>query len=222
MSRAQSIAVPGPKCGEGGEGGEERSRRNHARAADDVLEEGIEVDVDIPNNSARINAALGAPTPATQPGMNTAGARKGKLVFLDNTVQNATGTIQLRAKLKNDDHYFWPGQFVNVRVILDIKEGAVLIPQQAQQTGQQGPFVYVVKDGKADLRPIVPGQRQGELLVVNKGVDAGEQVIVTGQMLLQPGSPVTVAPPPGAPGAPGTAPAAPTSKPAESTATASK
>jgi multidrug efflux system membrane fusion protein len=123
-------------------------------------EQGIEVEVDMPGNSARINAALGAPTPATQPGKNTAGPRKGQLVFLDNAVQNATGTIQLRAKLKNADHYFWPGQFVNVRVILDVKEGAIVVPAQAQQIGQQGPFLYVVKDGKADMRPVVPGQRQ--------------------------------------------------------------
>jgi multidrug efflux system membrane fusion protein len=164
-------------------------------------EQGIEVEVDIPGNSARVNSALGAPTPATEPAKNTAGPRRGQLVFLDNAVQNATGTIQLRAKLKNDDHYFWPGQFVNVRVILTVKKDAVLVPAQAQQVGQQGPFIYVVKDGKADMRPVEPGQRQGDMLVIASGVQAGEQVVVTGQMMLMPGAPVQVAPPPGsAPG----------------------
>lgn len=164
-------------------------------------EKGIKVSVDVPGNSARVNEALGAPKPATQPAMNVAGPREGQLVFLDNAVQNATGTVQLRAQLKNDDRYFWPGQFVNVRLILTIKKDAILIPSQAQQIGQQGPFVYVIQDGKAQMRPIKLGQRQGEMVVIEDGIANGEQVVVTGQMLLQPGAPVQVVPASG--GAPG-------------------
>jgi multidrug efflux system membrane fusion protein len=120
-------------------------------------------------------------------------ARTGKLTFLDNTVQNGTGTINLRATMSNPDHHFWPGQFVNVRLVLATQKGAVLIPNQATQISQKGPFVYVVKpDGSADLRPVTLGQRQGENVVVTQGVVAGENVIVTGQLTVAPGGKVRV------------------------------
>ena len=90
-------------------------------------------------------------------------ARSGKLTFLDNAVQNGTGTVNLRATMSNPDHHFWPGQFVNVRLVLATQKNAVLIPNQATQISQKGPFVYVVKpDGTADFRPVTLGQRQGE------------------------------------------------------------
>src|SRR5437762_2943494 len=80
-------------------------------------------------------------------------ARSGKLTFLDNAVQNGTGTVNLRATMSNPDHHFWPGQFVNVRLVLATQKNAVLIPNQATQISQKGPFVYVVKpDGTADIR----------------------------------------------------------------------
>src|SRR6266436_1284808 len=79
-------------------------------------------------------------------------ARSGKLTFLDNAVQNGTGTVNLRATMSNPDHHFWPGQFVNVRLVLATQKNAVLIPNQATQISQKGPFVYVVKpDGTADF-----------------------------------------------------------------------
>src|SRR5438132_3920083 len=81
-------------------------------------------------------------------------AREGKLTFVDNTVQNATGTVNLRATIPNADHHFWPGQFVNVTLVLATAKGAVLIPNQATQISQQGPYVYVGKaDDTAELRP---------------------------------------------------------------------
>jgi multidrug efflux system membrane fusion protein len=170
------------------------------------LEEGLTCLVDVPCNSRKVLEALGTPVPATQPGKNSSGPREGKLVFLDNTVQAGTGTVQLRATLSNTDRYFWPGQFVNVRLVLATKKDAILIPAQAQQIGQQGPYVYVVsKEQKAQLRPIVTGQRQGSLLVVQSGIEAGEQIVVTGQMSLAPDAPVVVIPAEGAPAAPGTA-----------------
>ena len=134
------------------------------------------------------------------------GAREGKLTFLDNSVQNGTGTVKLRATVSNPDGYFWPGQFVNVRLILTMRDDAVLIPAQAQQVGQQGAYVYVVEPGNiAQMRPIVLGQRYGDMLAVDQGLQAGEKVIVTGQMMVMPGAKVTVVPggpgqgPPGAP-----------------------
>src|ERR1700731_3364736 len=119
--------------------------------------------------------------------------RGGKLTFLDNTVQNGTGTVNLRATISNPDHHFWPGQFVNVRLVLATQKGAVLIPNQATQITQKGPFVYVVKpDNTADLRLVALGQRQGDNVVVTQGVAAGENVILAGQMTVAPNSKVRV------------------------------
>jgi len=122
-------------------------------------------------------------------------ARIGRVEILDNTVQNGSGTVNLRATLSNPDHHFWPGQFVDVKLLLATNKAAVLIPNQAAQISQKGPFVYVVKpDSTAELRPVVLGQRQGDQVVVTKGVAANEQVVLTGQLLVRPGGKVRVAP----------------------------
>ena len=108
-------------------------------------------------------------------------------------VQNGTGTVFLRATIPNPDHHFWPGQFVNVRLELATQKGAVLIPNQATQISQKGPFVYVVKpDNTADLRLVTLGQRQGDNIVVTQGVVPGENVILAGQMTVAPNSKVRV------------------------------
>ena len=159
----------------------------------DSPERGLRVEVDVPGTSGRVIAALGPTMPESAPAAGNAGPREGHLTFLDNSVQVTTGTVRLRATVANADHYFWPGQFANVRLILTIKNDAVLVPAQAQQIGQQGPYVYVVSaESKAELRPIVPGQRQGELLVVEQGVQSGEQVVIAGQMAVMPGAKVIV------------------------------
>ena len=119
--------------------------------------------------------------------------RSGELTFLDNAVQNGTGTVNLRATIPNADRHFWPGQFVNVRLILSTAKGAVLIPYQATQISQQGPFVYIIKqDNTADLRQVTLGQRQGDDVVVSKGLSGGDQVVVTGQLSVHPGAPVRI------------------------------
>lgn len=164
--------------------------------------EGLPVEVSIPasvrqgppapvHHPTTVPASLSLP--ATTPATQRSGPRRGVLSFMDNTVQSASGTIRFRATLANSDQYFWPGQFVNIRVILATRKDAVLIPAQAQQVGQQGAFVYVVKpDSTAEIRPISPGQRQGEMMVVDKGVAPGERVIVSGQLLVVPGGKIEV------------------------------
>jgi membrane fusion protein, multidrug efflux system len=120
-------------------------------------------------------------------------ARSGRVEFLDNSVQNGTGTVNLRATMSNSDHHFWPGQFVNVKLVLSTEKGAVLIPNQAAQISQRGPFVYVVKsDDTAELRPVKLGQRQGDQVVVTEGVAPNERIVVAGQMLVRPGGKVRV------------------------------
>jgi multidrug efflux system membrane fusion protein len=135
-------------------------------------------------------------------------AREGKLTFVDNMVQNATGTISLRATIANPDHHFWPGEFVNVTLVLATARGAVLIPNQATQISQQGPYVYVVKpEGTAELRQVTLGQRQGDDVVVTKGVADGERVVVSGQLTVSPGGKVRIEEA-GPANGPGAAPAA--------------
>jgi multidrug efflux system membrane fusion protein len=122
------------------------------------------------------------------------GPRQGVLTFLDNTVQGSTGTVHVRATVPNADRYFWPGQFIKVRLVLTTLKDAVLIPAGATQIGQTGPFVFVVTaQSTADMRPVQLGQRQGELIVIESGVSAGERVITAGQNMVAPSGKVKVA-----------------------------
>jgi multidrug efflux system membrane fusion protein len=125
--------------------------------------------------------------------------RQGQLTFIDNSVQEGTGTVKLRATIANGDRRFWPGRFANVRLILSTQEDAVLVPAEAPQVSAKGPFVYVVKeDSTAELRPVTPGQRQADLIVITQGLKAGERVVVQGQLGVTPGGKVNIAQP-GAP-----------------------
>jgi membrane fusion protein, multidrug efflux system len=117
----------------------------------------------------------------------------GQLTFLDNAIQNATGTVNLRATIPNTGHHFWPGRFVNIRLVLSTIHGAVLVPATAPQMSAKGSFVYVVKqDSTAEQRPVSLGQRQGDLIVVEKGVEPGEQIVVNGQVGVTPGGKVRI------------------------------
>jgi multidrug efflux system membrane fusion protein len=130
---------------------------------------------------------------------------EGEVTFLDNSVQDGAGTIKLRATVANKERVLWPGQFVNIRLILTILKDAKLIPSEALQIGQQGPYVFVVdKDDTASQENVTPGQRQGDMIVIEKGLSGDETIVRSGQMMLNPGVHVTVqnpAAPAGAPGA---------------------
>jgi multidrug efflux system membrane fusion protein len=129
--------------------------------------------------------------------------RMGDLYFIDNAVQPGSGTVKARGVTPNPDRALWPSEFVRVRFILDTLKDATLVPSQAVQVSQSGPFVFVVKpDNTVDLRPVKPGQRQdGDFVVIESGVKAGETVVVTGQLALSPG--VKIAPQPYAAESPG-------------------
>jgi membrane fusion protein, multidrug efflux system len=117
----------------------------------------------------------------------------GTLTFLDNAVQEGTGTVKLRATVPNRERRLWPGRFVNVRLILGRVAGAVLVPATAPQMSARGLFVYVVKDDStAEIRPVTLGQRQGDLVIVASGVKPGERVVTNGQMGVTPGGKVRV------------------------------
>ena len=117
----------------------------------------------------------------------------GQLTFLNNSVENNTGTVALRATVSNSGHRFWPGRFVNIRLVLNTIHQAVLVPASAPQMSANGSFIYVVKqDSTAEQRPVTLGQRQGELVVVENGVAAGEHVVTAGQLGVTPGGKVRI------------------------------
>lgn len=127
-------------------------------------------------------------------------AVSGRLTFVDNSVQTETGQVTLRATLPNPGHRFWPGRFVNVRLLLGSIQGAVLVPATAPQMSAAGSYVYVVNsDMTAEQRTVSLGQRQGDLIVVEKGVAAGEKVVVNGQLGVTPKGKVVIQQTPGSP-----------------------
>jgi multidrug efflux system membrane fusion protein len=113
----------------------------------------------------------------------------GDLSFIDNSVDSTTGTIKLKGTFKNSARKLWPGQFVNVVLRLTTRGNAVVVPNQAVQTGQDGTFIYVVKEDRTvEVRPVITGPRVDLDLVIDKGLAAGETVVTEGQLRLQPGS----------------------------------
>ncbi len=119
---------------------------------------------------------------------------EGELCFLDNAVNNTTGTVLLRAIVPNHDMKLWSGQFVTVRLHLAIKKNAVVVPYEAVQIGQQGNYVFVISpDKKAELRNVTVGSKEDDRIIIEDGVKAGETVVTVGQMGLRPGSPVAEA-----------------------------
>jgi multidrug efflux system membrane fusion protein len=118
-------------------------------------------------------------------------AAEGYLSVIDNTVDASTGTIHLKATFDNRDRALWPGQFVTVALTLDTIENAVVIPTEAIQPGQRGPFVYVVKANQTvESRPVTPGAAINGKTVVDQGLAAGETVVTDGLLMLFPGAPV--------------------------------
>ncbi len=118
---------------------------------------------------------------------------RGTLTFVDNAVDVTTGTIKLKGTFPNTDHKLWPGQFVRVTLRLTTQKDAVVVPNEAIQTGQNGQYVYVVKpDRSVESRNVVTGARVNQDMVVNEGLEAGETVVTEGQLRLAPGSKVVV------------------------------
>ncbi len=117
----------------------------------------------------------------------------GQLATLENAVDPSTGTITLRARFDNQQRALWPGQFVDVSLILAVDAQALVIPTRAVQTSQQGDFVFVVRaDSTVEQRFVRQGPRQGDNVAVDEGVRAGERVVTDGQLGLVPGARVQV------------------------------
>jgi multidrug efflux system membrane fusion protein len=117
---------------------------------------------------------------------------RASLLFIDNSVDTATGTIRLWAVSKNEKRVLWPGQFVNVALNLVEEPNVIVVPSQAVQNGQQGQFVYVVKtDNTAEVRPITVQRTINNSSIV-EGVNPGETVVTDGQLRLVPGAKVQI------------------------------
>jgi multidrug efflux system membrane fusion protein len=138
----------------------------------------------------RLSAGRKLPVRALVEG-DAAHAAEGYLSVIDNTVDASTGTIHLKASFENHDRVLWPGQFVTVALTLGTLEHATVIPSEAIQAGQRGPFVYVVKANQTvESRAVTPGPAIDGKTVIEKGVNAGETVVTDGLLMLFPGAPV--------------------------------
>ena len=119
----------------------------------------------------------------------------GTLSFIDNSVDPATGTIKLKGEFANNDRRLWPGQFVNVTLVLHTQPNAVVVPTQAVQNGQQGQFVFVITpDMTVEPRPVTVNRTTSGQAIVDNGLAAGERVVTDGQLRLVPGSKVSIRP----------------------------
>ena len=117
----------------------------------------------------------------------------GRITFVDNSVDQTTGTIRIKGTFPNADRRLWPGQYVNVVVTLSMDPKAIVVPSVAVQEGQQGPYVFVVNaEQKVDMRPVTVGRTTGTESVIESGLKPGETVVTDGHLRLVPGSRITV------------------------------
>jgi multidrug efflux system membrane fusion protein len=125
--------------------------------------------------------------------MNEERPERGVITFIDNTVDINTGTIRLKGTFANREKKLWPGQFVNLVLTLTTEPNAIVVPSQAIQTGQEGQYVFVVKqDLTVESRPVVAGRTVNGETVVQKGLRADEKVVTDGQLRLYPGAKVEI------------------------------
>lgn len=138
-------------------------------------------------------AGAGLQAEITVPGSN-APAMQGPVRFVDNAVDASTGTIQLKAVLENEQEALTPGQFVNVSLVLQTLAGAVVVPAEAIQQGQEGSFIYVVQaDKSVQPKAVTVAASQGHRVAVSGGVAAGDTVVTDGQLRLTPGTKIEAA-----------------------------
>jgi multidrug efflux system membrane fusion protein len=123
----------------------------------------------------------------------------GKLLMIDNAVDQTTATIRLKAMFPNADDKLWPGEFVNARLLLETRSNAIVVPSTAVQRGPQGLYTWIVTANNiAEVRQIQVGPTSGDSTIIDSGVNEGERVVIDGQYKLQTNSPVSVSSPPAA------------------------
>lgn len=121
--------------------------------------------------------------------------REGKIYFIDNNIDLSTGTILIKGTVPNEDEFFWPGEFIRVRLQLKIIPNAILVPEEAVGISQTGSYVYIYhpETSSVEYRPVVKGHQVDKMVIIAKGVEAGEKIVLTGQLNLRPGSKVFLA-----------------------------
>jgi len=118
---------------------------------------------------------------------------EGQLTFIDNGVDTTTGMLKLKGTFQNNDRRLWPGEFVDVALVLSIQKNALVVPTKAIQTGQQGEYVYVVRaDSTAESRPVKTAGAYQNVTLISDGLKTGERVVVNGQMRVAPNAKVFV------------------------------
>ncbi|MFI5355617.1 MAG: efflux RND transporter periplasmic adaptor subunit, partial [Desulfobaccales bacterium] len=111
----------------------------------------------------------------------------GGLSAIDNQIEEASGTIRLKAEFANNPQTLWPGQFVNVRLLLSRTKDGLVVPASALQQSGEGTFVYIVTEtSTAVVRPVTVGLTENGLALIERGLSVGERVVIDGQYLLQP------------------------------------
>jgi len=145
---------------------------------------------ELPTLQGALAAAKPVPVTARVPNAKSPPA-EGKLNFVDSSVDITSGTITAKAAFANDDLSLWPGQYVDVEIIPETLAGVTVIPTVAVQTGQKGPYAFVVKpDATVDLRQIKVALSDGDRTAVTEGIAPGERVVIDGQMRLKQGTQV--------------------------------
>ena len=118
---------------------------------------------------------------------------EGKLLLINNQIDQNTSTIQLKAEFPNEDERLWPGEFVHIHILITTRKNAVTVPAVALQRGPDGFYVWVIKpDNTAEQRPIEAQTVNEDLAIATKGLDAGERVVVDGQSRLDVGTHVAI------------------------------
>jgi membrane fusion protein, multidrug efflux system len=124
---------------------------------------------------------------------NTIKLDEGVLGLVNNEIVQTTGSIQLKANFPNKQHWLWPGELVNARLLLDVRHDGLTVPASVVQQGPNGAYAYVIgPDGSAAIRPVKVAQISDGQALIDAGLEANEQVVVDGQYKLQPGSRVTI------------------------------
>jgi multidrug efflux system membrane fusion protein len=146
------------------------------------------------NLSAVLDQSAKGPLPAVALDRdNATELARGTLAVVDNTIDQTTGTVKIKATFANDPIRLWPGQFVNMRLLLTTRKDGITVPAQVVQRGPKGAFAYVIgADEKVGVRPIKVAQIEDGEALVDEGLQPGERVVVDGQSRLQPGSQVTI------------------------------
>ena len=129
----------------------------------------------------------------TASGDNKKELSNGKLTLIDNSIDQTTGTIHMKATFANVDERLWPGEFVNLRLILSTRKGVATVPQQTVQVGPNGYYAYVIKaDNTVERRVVEIASMQDGIAVVTKGLNIGEKIVVDGQYRLTEGAKVNL------------------------------